>query len=99
MPRSAAVVTDLLFELQAAHLIIRNALAVMTTEQKAKWGRLNERDEVDGEGITRANERAAAIAKNGGGMAGTIRVSEEALEAEQNQPNHENWGPSHHFLL
>lgn len=52
----------LLAELQAAHAIIRNALAVMTTEQKTAWGELNERDQVAGEGITRANERAMAIA-------------------------------------
>lgn len=53
---------QLLAELQAAHTIIRNALAVMTTEQKTQWGDLNERDQVAGEGITRANERAMAIA-------------------------------------
>lgn len=53
----------LLAELEAAHRIIRNALAVMTTEQKAEWGRLNARDGVDGEGVTRANEREAVIAK------------------------------------
>lgn len=52
----------LLAELKAAHDIIRNALAVMTTEQKAKWGELNERGQVAGDGITRANERALAIA-------------------------------------
>lgn len=51
----------LLDEMKAAHQIIRNALAVMTTEQKAQWGRLNERDGVEGEGVTRANERAAVI--------------------------------------
>ena len=49
-------------ELRAAHTIIRNALAVMTTAQKAKWGARNERDDVDGEGITRAHEREAALA-------------------------------------
>lgn len=53
---------SLLAELQAAHAIIRNALAVMATEQKMKWGELNERDHVAGEEITRANERARAIA-------------------------------------
>lgn len=53
---------QLLNELEDAHLIIRHALAVMTTEQKAEWGRLNAAAEVDGEGITRANEREAAIA-------------------------------------
>jgi len=52
----------LLTELEAAHTIIRNALAVMTIEQKTQWGDLNERDHVAGEGITRANERAMAIA-------------------------------------
>lgn len=52
----------LLGELQAAHTIIRNALAEMTTEQKTTWGELNERDQVAGDGITRANERAQAIA-------------------------------------
>lgn len=57
---------ELLRELQAAHQIIRNALAVMTVEQKEEWGRLNERDGVDGEGVTRANEREAVIAKAGG---------------------------------
>lgn len=50
-------------ELKAAHQIIRNALAIMTTEQKVEWGRLNARDGVDGEGITRANEREAVLAK------------------------------------
>ena len=64
--RLMAASPELLAELQAAHQIIRNALAVMTTEQKAEWGRLNERDGVDGEGITRANEREAVIAKAGG---------------------------------
>jgi hypothetical protein len=54
---------ELLRELRAAHLIIRNALAVMTVKQKAEWGRLNDLDDVVGEGITRANERAAVIAK------------------------------------
>jgi len=53
---------QLLAELQAAQTIIRNALAVMTIEQKTAWGELNERDHVAGEGITRANERAMAIA-------------------------------------
>ncbi len=52
----------LLGELQAAHTIIRNALAVMTTEQKTAWGELNERDQVAGEGITRANERDQVLA-------------------------------------
>jgi len=34
----------------------------MTADQKAEWGRLNARDDVDGEGVTRANECAAVIA-------------------------------------
>lgn len=48
-------------ELRAAHTIIRNALGVMTLEQKRAWGYVNERDEVAGEGITRAHERQAVI--------------------------------------
>lgn len=56
---------ELLTELKAAHQIIKNALSVMTIEQKAEWGRLNERDGVEGEGVTRANERAAVISKAG----------------------------------
>jgi len=52
-------------ELLAAHLIIRNALSVMSTEQKLEWGRLNARDGVDGEGITRANERQEVLSKAG----------------------------------
>jgi len=54
---------ELLTELQAAHQIIRNALAVMSTKQKLEWGRRNARDGVEGEGVTRANERAAVIAR------------------------------------
>lgn len=57
---------ELLAELKAAHTIIRNALAVMTTAQKARWGELNERDGVAGEGITRAHERLALIELVGG---------------------------------
>lgn len=54
---------ELLAELQAAHTIIRNALAVMTTAQKLEWGTRNARDGVDGEGITRAHERMALIGR------------------------------------
>ncbi len=64
-----ASTTNQLAELEAAHRIIRNALAVMTTAQKAEWGRLNARDGVDGEGITRAHEREAVIAQAKGGAA------------------------------
>jgi hypothetical protein len=53
---------ELLRELEAAHRIIRHALAVMTTAQKAEWGRLNAAAGVDGEGVTRANEREAVLA-------------------------------------
>lgn len=60
---------DLLSELQKAHLIIRNALQIMTPEQKREWGQRNEADGVGGEGDTRANERSAVIAKAAGGSA------------------------------
>lgn len=62
-----AAAPDLLAELQAAHRIIRNALNLMTPEQKNAWGLKNQQDAVDGEGVTRANERAAVIKRAGGG--------------------------------
>ncbi len=58
---TAQTAPALLHELQNAHLIIRNALAVMTVRQKAAWAQLNQSDKVDGEGVTRANERALVI--------------------------------------
>lgn len=64
-----AAAPELLAELEAAHRIIRHALAVMTAEQKAEWGRKNAAAMVDGEGMTRANEREAVIAKAKGGAA------------------------------
>lgn len=54
---------DLIFELRCAHQIIRNALNLMTPEQKAEWARMNARDGVIGEGTTRANEREAVLAR------------------------------------
>lgn len=50
-------------ELQAAHLIIRHALNLMTTKQKTAWALQNESGNVGGEGITRANEREELIRK------------------------------------
>lgn len=49
-------------ELRAADTVIRNALAVMTMEQKSDWGCANERDDVAGEGVTRYHERQTVIA-------------------------------------
>lgn len=46
-----------------AHRIIRNALQIMTITQKNEWARANARDDVGGEGTTRANEREAVIAR------------------------------------
>lgn len=60
---------ELLRELQAAHLIIRNALNLMSTSQKMVWGERNARDGVDGDGITRAFEREAVIARVTGAAA------------------------------
>ena len=54
---------ELLVELQLAHRIIRNALAIMTPNQKRIWAEMNADDGCDGEGITRANEREAVIAR------------------------------------
>lgn len=60
--QSLSPINTLLSELRAAHRIIRNALSIMTTEQKCAWAETNGRDGVDGEGATRANEREAVIA-------------------------------------
>jgi hypothetical protein len=54
---------DLVGELQDASTIIRNALAVMTPEQKLQWAEANDRDGCSGEGTTRANEREAVLAR------------------------------------
>lgn len=56
----------MLTELRAAHQIIQNALNVMTFDQKLRWGELNFRDGVGGEGITRANEREEIFTKADG---------------------------------
>ncbi|QUN53155.1 dATP/dGTP pyrophosphohydrolase domain-containing protein [Burkholderia cenocepacia] len=55
------IANELRNELRAAHIIIRNALGVATFDQKIAWGNANERDDVIGEGTTRAYERQAAI--------------------------------------
>lgn len=61
--RLIAAAPELLAELVAAHRLIVNALQIMTPEQKAAWGRLNEAAGIEGEGVTRYTERAAAIAR------------------------------------
>ncbi|QGZ66938.1 hypothetical protein [Paraburkholderia acidisoli] len=53
----------LVYELRAAHHIIRNALAIMSTEQQIAWAELNARDGIDGDGATRAAERDALLAR------------------------------------
>lgn len=55
------VVTELAYELECAHKIIRNALNIMTDSQKKEWASLNAGECVDGEGMTRAHEREQAI--------------------------------------
>ena len=64
--RLRAVNVALLSELQAAHLIIRNALQLMTSEQKAAWARVNDAADLVECGTTRAHERQAVIEKAGG---------------------------------
>lgn len=59
--RAVKIVTELAYELKCAHKIIRNALNLMTDSQKQEWAAVNAWDCVDGEGITRANEREKAI--------------------------------------
>lgn len=58
--------TELLHELERAHVIIRNALQIMSTSQKMVWLSRNERDCVDGQDFTRAVERAVVIRLAGG---------------------------------
>lgn len=52
-------------ELRAAHTIIRTVLTVLTFDQKIQWSNANERDNVSGEGMTRADERKDAIERGG----------------------------------
>ena len=59
--RATTVVTELTYELECAHQIIKNALNIMTDSQKREWASMNSGHCVDGEGITRANEREKAI--------------------------------------
>jgi hypothetical protein len=54
---------ELLRELELAHRIIRNALAIMTLEQTSEWAATNILSGNDSEGTTRAHEREAVIAK------------------------------------
>lgn len=65
-PELFAAAPELLAELQHAHRIIRNALNIMTANQKLIWAEMNAADGCDGEGTTRANERLAVLAKAGG---------------------------------
>lgn len=58
---------ELLYELEKAHKIIQNALNIMTTEQKNRWGEMNEHDGLkDGWAVTREAARRAVIAKASG---------------------------------
>lgn len=57
---------ELLRELRHAHQIIKNALNLMTLDQKFDWGTANARDGVDGDGMTRFHEREAVIGKTKG---------------------------------
>lgn len=57
-----SLLKDAFRELELAHLVIRNALNLMTPEQKKLWADQNEAAGCDGEGATRANERAEIIA-------------------------------------
>ena len=61
--RAKSLVTNMAYELECAHQIIRNALNVMTESQKAEWGSMNAGHCVDGEGITRNHERQKIIDK------------------------------------
>ncbi|WP_234775578.1 hypothetical protein [Paraburkholderia tropica] len=62
LARLQAEKSQLVFELRAAHQIIRNALSVMTIDEQIRWAEMNARDGVDGDGATRATERDALLA-------------------------------------
>lgn len=66
MSTSDQLKRDLLADLKAVDRMIRNALDLMTPEQKEELFRLNARDGVNGEDIGRSDERAAVIAKSEG---------------------------------
>lgn len=53
---------NLLYELEMAHRILRNALAMMSAAQKNAWARKNDIDGLIEHGTTRANERGDLIA-------------------------------------
>lgn len=74
---------EILQELRHADKIIKNALSIMTPQQKDEWARINELDGCIGEGTTRANEREAVIAK-----AEQMQAYADArvMEAQQWQP-------------
>jgi hypothetical protein len=54
---------ELLRELQLAHRIILNVLAIMTPEQKSEWAARNILSSNDSDGTTRFHEREAVIAR------------------------------------
>jgi len=58
--------TELLHELERAHVIIRNALLLMSPCQLMVWAERNARSGVAGQCLSRADERAATIARAGG---------------------------------
>lgn len=61
--------TELLRELQLAHIIIGNASQLMTISQRLVWAERNARAEIKGQGPARDGERAAVIAKASGSAA------------------------------
>ena len=73
--------STLLTELKMADRIISNALKIMTPQQKNQWSIANARDGVDGERITRENERNEAIKKE------EAQIQARAMAAED-KPNY-----------
>ena len=54
---------ELLAELEAAHLIIANAVGIMSMHQKTKLAMVNQDMNVIDAGVTRHTERQAAISR------------------------------------
>lgn len=73
-----------LTELEAAQQIIKNALNIMTPEQKAEWAKKNEADGIISDGATRANERVAAIQALKAGLCQGATADGDALRSFAN---------------
>jgi hypothetical protein len=81
--------TDMLRELKFAHQIIRNALNIMTLEQKLAWGEKNAQDGCDGGddgGVTRAHQREEAIQRGAAHVQEPFLILGQGVKARLETP-------------